>query len=215
MAQPLAGRAQAARASPHRAALYPLPPGHHSRSSASRDTGPAERQPSSGAIAPGAVLSAAQGVCTAVPCLGLLLGSGPAQGGRERKGGGEGRGGQGRGQDRTGQEGSCQEGSFPGFALDWQVFLKVQICLCCSHSPGQEELRDRSRSHQPCQQVSGDRALPLVTLPMLSPAACEAFLRPRLSPGGQEERCPVLAWPRASSCGQREGRIPHHSPHGG
>ena len=97
-------------------------PATAARSSASGDTGPVERRPSRTAISPGAVRSAAPGVCTALPSLSPLMAPGLAQGGRKGGKGGEERGQEGRRQEGTGQEGSC-----PGFALDRQVFPKMWV----------------------------------------------------------------------------------------
>ena len=167
------------------------------RSSASRDTGPAERRPSRRAVSPGAVLSAAQGVCTALPSLGPLTGSGPAQGGR-----GGGKGG-GRGGELpwmcSASARLSQNGGLPVLQPQpWAGGAAGRAPLASARpAPG---------GRQGCAPGPTARAEPSTQgLPQAWP-----------SPGAEEERRPVLAWPRAWSCGQKEGRTepPSLSPGG-
>ena len=191
----VAGRAGAARASPHRAALHQLPPPQ--RSCASAQLGRwacGETAFRRGHFTWSCSLSSARCVHrSALPqnLPGLLVGSGPAQGGNVR-----------------GQEGICS-----GFTVDWQVFPKMRVGLCSSHSPGQEELHDGSRWPRPGLHPAGDRALAPVTPPMLSPAP-RAFVRPHL-PLGLRRR-DALSWrgPGHPPAARRKDRALSLSPQG-
>ena len=174
-------------------------PPQRSRSSARQDTGPAERRPSRRAMAPGVVLSAAQGVCAALPSCSTLSRSGPAQGGRERKGG---RAGQGRGGDRTG-------GEVPGGELPWVCSGLVSL----SENAGLSVLPATALGRRSC--VAGAALIGQAGTWQetgLCPGhtaraepSTRAFLRPRLPPGGEEETpCPgvargILPWPEGQT----------------
>ena len=176
----VARRAQAAQASPQRAAPSPLSP-------------PAPQLAPQPAGTPGLrrdglregpfhleLFSQQRKVCAQLcrpsVCswgLGLLREGG--------KGGKEGRRGDRRGGDRRGQD---RRGAALDLLSIGKSFPKCGFVSAASHSPGQEELCDGSRSHRPGWQLAEGRALPPVTPLVLSPAP-RAFLRPHLPLGGQ------------------------------
>ena len=158
------------------------PPGHWA----------VQRRPSGRAMAPGAALSAVS------RCAQLCIPR-AARGGWACQGG--------RAGGRSVGELPCREGSCPGCALHQQVFPKMRVGLCSSHSPGREEPRDGSCWHRPGWHLAGDRALPRLPVPVLSPAP-RAFLRPRLplSVAGRD----ALSWrgPGHPPVSRRKDRTP-------